>query len=325
MQSAIRNFIIVFVLALLGFGILGHFIATSAVPAFIKDGFDADRSVADSSDVVSEDLTQGDEISPDTSETTVEGNTYNFAFFCLDPNSKLAGVYLVRTHDGYKTCITVSLPGNASVESNGAYTTLTKFYADNGKESTVKKLYYLTGCRIDEYATLAAADLEGKGRTITALSTYLSYTYRITKEFRYPNPNYIIGGVGGDDESSQPFDNNEYIQIAPGSYALNGETNGVPNDRMLLDTEWNPNAFDIYNELLTRMLYGAENAASASRQTTIFGYLAEKSFRNYEGSGASAYLFNSFYKANVPYSGTGGAWDEIREAIKTLERKVQNQ
>lgn len=321
-MSAVRNFLIVFLLALLGFGILGHFIATSVVPAMIGGDDAVDEGSADLSFDVSAEESSEDASSED--EVLVTGNTFNFAFFCFDINDKLAGVYLLHTNDGYETCVSVPIPGDAMVENNGAYTTLSKLFADNGGDFMLTKLYYLTSCKIDEYACLRAVDTDGKGRNITELSTYLKYTYRIGEEFEYPNPDYIEGAEdneASDDASAEGM--NEFIVIKAGSYALNGKTEGVLNELMLLDTEYNPKAFDIYSELINKMINDAGIAGNKSKQATIFNYIADKSFRNYEGSGASAYLFNDFRKASFAYPKTGGAWDEIREAIKTLEGKVQ--
>lgn len=325
-MSGLRNFLIVFLLALLGFGVLGHFIAVGIVPALIK----GDDTVAVESEdaVVSEDgsTESFDDISYET--PVIEGNTFNFAYFCMDINNKLAGVYLIHTHDGYKTCVTVPIPGTASVENNGAYTSLEQLYGDYGKDFMLTKLYYLTGCKIDEHATLSAVDRDGRGRNITELSTYLKYTYRVTEEFDYPNPDFIDGDNWGESSEAGEEDVSvekpgEYINVETGSYALNGKTEGILNEQLLLDTEWNPNVFDIFSELINRMINDSGLAADKNRQSTIFSYIADKSFRDYEGSGASAYMFNDFRKASFAYSGTGGAWDEIREAIKTLEGKVQ--
>lgn len=322
-MSGLRNFIIVFLLALLGFGILGHFIATSIVPALIEGG---EPAVDESKDIVSvdgESSESKDELSSEA-DTVIEGNTFNFAFFCMDINDKLAGIYLLHTHDGYETCVTVPIPGTAFVENNGAYTTMDKLFADHGKDFMLTKLYYLTGCKIDEYATLSAVDRDGRGRNITELSTYLKYTYKVTEAFEYPNPDFIDGDVNeesAEDASKEAL--GEFIKVEAGSYALNGKTDGILNEQLLLDTEWNPNVFDIFSELLNRMINDPSFATNKNKQATIFNYIADRSFRNYEGSGASAYLFNEFRKASFAYSGTGGAWDEIREAIKTLEGKVQ--
>lgn len=321
-MSGLRNFLIVFLLALLGFGVLGHFIATSIVPALIDGDDVVDESSADVSDDGSGEESSEDTVSVD--DAPVAGNTFNFAFFCLDINDKLAGVYLLHTNDGYETCVSVPIPGDAMVENNGAYTTLSKLFADNGGDFMLTKLYYLTGCKIDEYACLRAVDTDGKGRNITELSTYLKYTYRISEEFEYPNPDYIEGAEDNEASADTSSDGgSEFIVIKAGSYALNGKTDGVLNELMLLDTEYNPKVFDVYSELINRMINDGGIAANKTKQATIFNYIADRSFRNYEGSGASAYLFNSFRKASFAYPRTGGAWDEIREAIKTLEGKVQ--
>lgn len=320
--SGLRNFIVVFLLALLGFGILGHFVATSIVPSMMEgdDGSESETSEVVSNDAGSED--SSDDISVDDS-AVIEGNTFNFAFFCTDINDKLAGIYIIHTHDGYETCVTVPIPATAFVENNGAYTTLDKLFADYGKDFMITKLYYLTGCKIDEHATLSAVDVDGKGRNVTELSTYLKYTYKITEEFEYPNPDFVDGDNGNESEDVSEEIAGEFIKIETGSYALNGKTDGILNEQMLLDTEYNPNAFDIFSELITKMLNDSALAGNKTKQATVFNFIADKSFRNYDGSGASAYMFNDFRKASFAYSGTGGAWDEIREAVKTLERKVQ--
>lgn len=320
MSSAFRNFLVVFLLALLGFGVLGHVIATVAVPSFVSDFAETDTSSTD--DEVSDDSVVSEEDTV-SSDVLVLGTRYNFAFICLDINEKLAGIYLVHTNDGYKTCVTVPIPGSAMVENNGAFLTLERLYADEGKDFVLKKLFYLTGCNIDEFVTVSAVDSSGNGKNITQLSTSLKYTYRISKGFECPNPYYNRGEI--DPEESADVNSNEFLEmitVEPGSYALNGKTNDVENDKMLLNIEYNENAFDIYSEMLTRILNDASNVGNASKQTKILGYMHDKSFRDYSGSGAAVYLFNDYVKASFKYTGSGGAWDEMREAINTLERKV---
>lgn len=311
LSGALRNFLVVFLLALLGFGIIGHFIATVAVPALTAEEESSTVSSASEDSLPPVESSEDDTASVDV---PVSGTAYNAAFFCFDANDKLAGVYLVHTNDGYKTCVGVTVPGDASVENNGAYSTLAQLYENEGKDFLLTKLYYLTGCKIDEYADLCAIDKSGDGRNITRLATYMQYTYRLTEGFEYPNPDYDHGEESGD--------NDEMLNIEAGSYALNGETEGIKNEKLLLDLEYNVNAFDIYTDTLTRLLSDSSLASDTARQTKIMGYMLNKSFGDYNTSGAKQYLFNDYVKATISYSGTGGAWDEIREAIKTLERKV---
>lgn len=311
LSGALRNFLVVFLLALLGFGIIGHFIATVAVPALTAED---ESSVSPSSEDVSvpqEESSEDDTVSEDE---PVSGTVYNAAFCCFDVNEKLAGVYLIHTNDGYKTCVGITVPGTASVESNGAYTTLAQLYENEGKDYLLTKLYYLTGCKINEYADLCAVDKSGDGRNITRLATYMQYTYKLGKSFEYPNPDYDHGEESGD--------NDEMLVIEAGSYALNGETNGIENEKILLDIAYNENAFDIYTDTLTKLLNDGSLAGDTARQAKVMGYMLNKSFVDYNTSGARQYLFNDYVKATISYSGTGGAWDEIREAVKTLERKV---
>ena len=235
-MSGLRNFLIVFLLALLGFGVLGHFIATSIVPSLIEGD---DSVVAESSDgVLSEDTGSDSEDSVSSEENlVVEGNTFNFAFFCMDINDRLAGIYILHTHDGYETCVTVPIPSTASVENNGAYTTLEKLYADYGKDFMLTKLYYLTGCKIDEHATLSAVDRDGRGRNITELSTYLKYTYKVTEEFDYPNPDFIDGDNGEDSSGEESVEKlGEYIKIEAGSYALTTKISETEMDATSFDS-----------------------------------------------------------------------------------------
>lgn len=319
MSSAVRNFLVVFLLALLGFSILGHFIATVAVPALVADDESGSDALYDDESNGGDDSSAGDEQSD---SGPAAGNKFNFAFICLDVNDKLAGVYIVHTDDGYRTSVSVSLPGSASVENNGAYVTLARLYEDEGKSFLIDKLYYLTGCRIDENASVCAVDRDGNGRDAAQLSTFLRYTYKLNKGFEYPNPDYNRGEAADDESDESLTENLENIAVEPGSYALNGETGGVKNDRMLLDTEYNENAFEIYNDMLTRLINDFSLIGDPARQERVMGYMLDKSFRDYSGSGAGLYLFNDYVKATVGYSGTGGAWDEIREAVKTLEKKV---
>ncbi len=319
MSGAIRNFAVVFLLALLGFGIIGHYVSTVAIPSFVE----GEEDVTSSEDLESSednDISADDNVS---AEIPVEGNEYNFAFICTDVNNKLAGIYLVHVDEGLEISINISVPGSSNVENNGAITTLSQLYEDEGEKYLLKKLYYLTGCEINDHAYLCAVDNGGKGRDITQLSTYLKQTYKLTKDFKYPNPNFNRGDIGEDSGDEVSVDSEEYIVVEAGSYALNGKTEGVRNDLMLLDTRYNNNAFKIYSELLSGIVNDIALFGDSAKQAKILGYTLNKSFGDYASSEASEYLFNDYVKASISHSGTSGTWSDIRQDIKALEDKAR--
>lgn len=322
MFSSLRNFFVVFLISLLGFGILGHCIVTIAVPALISG---EEESAAEESSVQSDDASGISEDSSEDAEQKQSGNAFTFAFFCTDVNDELAAIYIVHTDDGYETCTGALLPGTASLENNGAATTLKRLYLDNGRDYLLQKLRFLTGYAIDEYASLAAVDSSGMGRSIVELSTYLGYTYRISTAFTYPNPNYNGDSVTEDESADESADGaEEYIVVAAGDYALNGRTQGVSNYELLLDTEWNAGAHEIYGEMIRRLLNDASYAGNPGRQELVFDFMMNKSFASYSASNAAKYLFNDYEKGYASYTAGSGAWDELKLELKTLEKGGQS-
>lgn len=339
LSSAVRNFIVIFLLALLGFGILGTLFVDDILPKLISESNKDDETGADNTTSDVEQSQESDD-SESFSNIAVEGNTYTFAFFCidsLDTEDELLCVYLTRINDGYKTSVSAIIPGDAHTELGGA--SLKRMYKNYGVEHVIKKLYYLTGLEVDDYALLYTYDRNGTGRSITDLSKYLDYRYRLSATFDYPNPLYVpeqnLPEENSTEISGESFEEPEisgdgtgiaeFISVPIGNYALHGITEGVLNYIMLLDPEYNTNAYVIFSDLVERFLSDGNVIGNISKQTKIFDYFRGKSFSDYQSSDASKYLFNTFEKTSFVCTGGGSAdWDVVKEHFKALETGLGN-
>ncbi len=330
MLSGLRNFIIVFLIALLGFGVIGHILANSTIPSFVEGNGDNEES----SDVSNEFVSVEDS-SKDESVSKESGETYSLAVLCVDLDKALASVFFVHTNDGYETCVYTSVSGKAPIENNGAQSTLSKIYADNGTDYLITKLKFVLGYDIDGYAVLDAVDASGKGRSITELATELSYVCNIKVPFNYPNPNYVAPPISlpneetseiseegiSEDISGDGTDNNgRFINIPAGSYALNGTmvltgpTDKIPNYQVLLDSNYNIYAHEIYEAVLEKFFF-------ESKSTNNFKYFSMISF---DKDDASEKLFTDFKCYKYDYPDNTEAWNEAVAALRELELGENN-
>lgn len=332
MVSGIRNFVVTFFLFLVVFGIIGHFVVNDVVPALIEG--DSEESLPEESgDGNVSDTSESESVSVPESSEAVSGNSYTFAFICLGLEEELVGVYLTHVNDGYETCVSAILPGTAKTEITGS--TLAQIYRLKGKEFLIEKIRYLTGLKVDDCATLHSVDTNGTGRSITELSNYLDYRYRINTAFEYPNPLYKpeapedsgeVSEESGESseesvDSGEDITKKEFITIPAGSYSLKGITEGIQNYRLLLDPKYNPEAHSICQELLTQMLADTSMVGNSSKQATVMNFFKDLSFSKYESSDAAKYLFNSFDKETFVCNGGAGAeWDVAKDHFKTLEK-----
>lgn len=326
MSSAIRNFLVMFFLFLLIFGICGHFFITELVPGFISandNTSEAESNTADAESVVSNPSNGTAD-----SEQEISGATYTFAFLCLGLDNELMHVYLVRVNDGYKTCVSASIPAYSTTETGGS--TLEEIYRFKGRDFLIRKLQYLTGYAIDDYATLYSADYHKNSHTVVTLSNRLEYRFRVNEAFEYPDPNYEDyeeptleeGSEESMEEetSFEPAVPGEYFTVEPNSYALHGITNGLTNYLILLDSEWNPNAHEIYEELFKRIFDDRKIKDDVSMQNTVMNYMEDKSFSDYTSSTASKYLFK-YNNQHFEYECHRiSDWDDLKNTFIAKEK-----
>lgn len=333
MSSSIRNFIVVFLSFLLLFGICGHFIVNDIVPGLMdKDDTAELDSLSEpiTDNISSNTSTIGDffNSSDDVPTFDVEEASYNFAVFCLDLDEELVGVYAIHVNDFYKSQVTTFIPGTATTEIGGS--TLAQLYKFKGKDFFLEKLYYLTDLKFDDYCTLYSFDKDGGGKSITELSSYLEYKYRINTPFEYPNPEFSsdIPNNESADESADSVDDNEsteakneeYYTVPAGSYSLNGLTEGLQNYKMLLDSEYNPNVPDIFEELLSRLFSDTKILNDSSRQAKVMKYFTDTSYGNFSVGSAVSAVFNNYTKNSfVTTAGGINDWDNVKEYFSTLE------
>lgn len=336
MSSAIRNFVVMFFLFLIIFGICGHFIATNLVPDLIASEDDENNSNVVNGDVSSElsvehEHGNDNESEPDDSQY----ETYTVAFFCLGLEDELVEIYMVHINDGYKTCVSASIPAVSTAEVGGF--TFEQIYRKNGIEHLVNKLKYLTGYTIDDHACLKAVDRNGRGHSITDLSKRFGYNYRINEAFEYPDPLYEIyqdklenDRFNENEESSEAVSEesvedktpDEFFTVQPDNYSLHGITNGLNNYTILLDSEYNPNAHAIYGDFFKRLLNNKDIVNSVDEQKTVLKCFENKTFSidNYESTEAAKYLFKyENQHIDCPCEKISD-WDNVKNTLKAKEQ-----
>ena len=332
MFSGLRNFIVVFLIALLCFGVAGHFLALNIIPSLIE----GDGEESSHEEISDESPSQSLDESTYSGAVKESGESYSFAVLCLDLDGELSGIFFMHTNEGYKTCVYTTVPGATPLENNGAESTLARIYQANGIEFLLEKMKYITGYTIDGYAVLNAVDTTGNGRSITDLATYLNYTCKITVPFSYPNPNYIDPSLQPDDSSSEisedssveftenstettePDTSSEFIVIPAGDYALNGfvplagQAEKLQNYLVLLNSQYNIYAHNIYTDVLELIFIDKNNYDTDK----IFAYFSEYEI---DRDIASKHLFNNFDKYEYRYPETAEAWNEAVAALRELE------
>ncbi len=336
MSSAIRNFIVMFCLFLIFFGICGHYFATTLVPDLISardsdtgnsDADDREQSVDENNGII------GDDNLSNTEDDT-EYDTFTMAFFCLGLEEELVEIYMVHVNDGYKTCVSASIPASSTAEIGGF--SLMEIYKKNGVDYLVKKLQYLTGYTIDDYATLLAVDRNGKGHSVTDLSKRFGYHYRLNEAFEYPDPLYVIykdklenGEIEEEEISEESGDAvtdndapNEYFTVEADNYDLLAITNGLKNYVILLDSKYNPNAHVIFEEFLKRMLENDELKKNLDKQASVMKCFEDKTFSDieYKDTKVAKYLFKYENQQTAFKCEKISDWDNIKNTLKAKEK-----
>ncbi|MBE6677914.1 MAG: hypothetical protein E7597_03870 [Ruminococcaceae bacterium] len=342
MSSALRNFIVTFILFLIIFGIGGHVLATNVIPSIISSEANADSSDdnTDNNENVNlpeENLSDENNSTNDDFDSSKICDTYTIAFFGLGVNEELVEIYLIHINKDYKTSTSVSIPGSSTAEVGGF--SFEDLYRKNGAEFLVNKLLYLTGYTIDDYACLKAVDRNGRGHSITDLSKRYTFNYRVNEAFEYPDPSYesyreqmenneVLSDEESDEvsseESTEPIIRNEYFSVEPGNYALHGITNGINNYAILLDSEYNPNAYAIYEDFFKRIVNNLSSKDSIDDQAALFRCFDNKTFSvdNYAGTDVANYLFKYNNQQISCDCEKISDWDNLRTILKAKEKGV---
>ncbi len=346
MSSALRNFIVTFFLFLIIFGIGGHVLATNVIPSIINSEANADSSddkdAPDNIGNENENLSDGFLSDEDNSinndfNNNEASDTYTIAFFGLGIDEELVEIYMIHVNKDYKTSTSVSIPGSSTAEVGGF--TFEELYRKNGADFLVNKLLYLTGYTIDDYACLKAVDRNGRGHSITDLSKRYSFNYRVNEAFEYPDPSYESyreqlendeikqdeeSEETSSDESMEPVIRNEYFTVDPGNYALHGITNGINNYAILLDSEYNPNAYTIYEDFFKRIVNNLSSKDNLDDQVALFRCFDDKTFSvdSYANTDVAGYLFkynNQQVSCNCEKISD---WDNLKSILKAKEKGV---
>lgn len=317
MTSSIRNFIIIFLVTLLLFGALGHYIVNDAIPALLEAPASTESGVGSSDVPDSSNNGTSDDSENSDSETSesIESNSYTCVFIGTDINGVLCSVNLAHVDDGYKTYIFSSIPATVKVENKSGISLLSDIYKRQGAVYTVQKLEAMTGFSIDHYAIVSAS--KGRGSQTTESPSAKNYdllalfnevggiSCSIKEDVIYENPNYIpetseLPSESTDEsssESSQDPDldiSAEETTEAPTQSTESSEEAvlqemyiTIPagiyyinqdNYATLMDSSVNPYIGDIFKNLFNRVFTNASLAGNTDKQNA---YLRKLEYDNF--------------------------------------------
>lgn len=330
MTSSIRNFIIIFLVTLLLFGALGHYIVNDAIPALLEAPASTESDVG-SSDVSdsSNNGTNDDPKNPDgeTSES-IESNSYTCVFLGTDINGVLCSVNLAHVDDGYKTYIFSSIPATVKVENKSGISLLSDIYKRQGAVYTVQKLEAMTGFNIDHYAIVSASK-GGDGQTsvppsakdydlLTLFNEVGGISCSIKEDIIYANPDYIPetpelpsestdeSSVESSREANVELSATETTEVPPQSAESSEEVlpegmhitipAGIyyinqDNYATFMDSSVNPYIGDIFKNLFNRVFTNASLAGNTDKQNAYLRRLEYDNFYDDKRPLAETLLF----------------------------------
>lgn len=201
MTSSIRNFIVIFLVALLLFGAMGHYIVNNAIPALLNtdDSSEAEASENASSDDSSD--ASGSASESSQGEIPSEHSDYTCVFLGTDVNGVLCSVNLAHVNDGYKTYVFSAIPPSIKVENKSGISPLADIYKRYGAIYTVQKLEAMTGFKIDHYAIVSASKTTAEPSDEPSVTDYDliklfnevgGISCSIKEDIVYTNPDYVM-------------------------------------------------------------------------------------------------------------------------------------
>lgn len=309
MSTAFRNFLIVFLLFLVAFGLVAWKVVVPYINTELLGEVDRGED-NEESQLVEE---------SDTSDTVIESGRnrdISIALIGMANEDYLADIFFIRIDEEKGIYLTTSIPYDTKVDNNGRSAPLYSYMYMRSIEDIVATVPYLVGYEIDYYAVF---DYDGIRRIIKEMGT-ISVSF--DTEVKVYNPDFM-------EEIQECLDNDEIVPDAyydvygPGSANVN-----VNNLEALWEYEPNDNDtdFSVKNSICESAFYALTKKSSLGTSSEKFlGIMGEalsttmdsEAFEEYgDIMFANGYLFKGNYSKKLLYNQTFTKMiSKIREAM----------
>ena len=309
MSAAFRNFLIIFLLFLLIFGLLAWkvvvpYIDTVLLGKVEKGGDDEISQVIDVSDTSDEVIDSGRE------------RVVNIAFVGMANNEHLADVFFIHIDEKKGIYFTTSVPYNTVVDNSGKTAPLYSYLYLRTPEEIMETVPYLVGYEIDYYAVF---DYSGLYALLEELG---SVTVLFETEVKVYNPDFL-------DEVQSYLDSGETV---PDAYYDTFGPGNANVDAAHLELLWNYQVnsndtdYSIKNSIYESVFYALTKRTSLATDsekylklmnTALTTTLGSEAFDEYSDiMFANGYLFKGNYSKKMLYNQTYSKMIvRIREAL----------
>lgn len=309
LSTAFRNFLIVFLLFLVIFGLLAWevvvpYINTELLSDVDKGG-DSEESV----------VTEESEVSNDIIDTGRD-RVVSIALIGMADEDYLADIFFIRIDEEKGIYLTTSIPYDAKVDNGGRSAPLYSYMYMRSIEDIVATVPYLVGYEIDYYAVF---DYEGVYRIIREMGTVSVYFNREVKVY---NPDFM-------DEIQEYLDNDEPVPDAYYDVYGPGDANVNVNNLEALwqyEPQQDDTDFSVKNSIYEAAFYALTKKSSLGANSEKYLGIMNKALSTtmdseaFEEYGdimfANGYLFKGNYSKKLSYNQTFTKMiSKIREAM----------
>ena len=302
MSTAIRNFLIVFLLFLVVFGLLAWKVAVPYIDEALLGEFDKGTE-EDTSQITEESETSGDIIE------SGRNRKFSLAFIGMANKEHVANIFFVRVDEEKGIYLTTSIPYDATVDNGGKSAPLYSYLYMRTPEDIMNTVPYLVGYDIDYYA---AFDYSGLYEIVKELGTV---TVTLPTAVKVYNPDFM-------DEIQDYLDNDEPVPDAycetygPGDANISAEVLGMIWD---YNPEGNDTDYTIKDSLYESVFLAItkrsslatdsekyleimNNAISTTMGTEAFEEYGDIMFANgylFKGNGSKKVLYNQTFSKMI--------------------------
>ncbi len=297
MSTAFRNFLIIFLLFLVVFGL----VAWKVVVPYIDDVLLSETEKggdAETSDV-------GEE--SDTSDVIIDSGRdrkVSLAFVGMANNEHIANIFFVRIDEKKGIYLTASVPFDAQVDNGGKSAPLYSYLYMRSTEDIMQTVPYLVGYEIDYYA---AFDYSGLYEIVKELGTV---TVSFPTAVKIYNPDFM-------DEIQDYLENDEPVPDAYYDTYGPGDAN-IDYKALELIWEYSPEGNDkdytikcsIYESVFYALTQKSALGANSEKYLEIMNHASSTSLgiEAFEEYGdimfANGYLFKGNYSKQITYNQT---------------------
>lgn len=309
LSTAFRNFLIVFIIFLVAFGL----VAWKVVVPYINTELLGEVDRGDDTD--ESEVTEESEVSNDIIESG-RNRDVSIAFVGMANEDHLANIFFIRIDESKGIYLTTSIPYDTKVDNNGRSAPLYSYMYMRSNEDIVATIPYLVGYEIDYYAVF---DYDGLYSIIKELGTV---SVSFDTEVKVYNPDFM-------DEIQECLDNDEIVPDAYYNTFGPGSANVSASDLEAL-WEYEPNDNDtdfsvkcsIYESAFYALTKKSALGANSEKYLDIMNgalatTLGTEAFEEYgDIMFANGYLFKGNYSKKMLYNQTFTKMiSKIREAM----------